>query len=507
MTDQVFAAWIALGDILMEIAKTDENIANAIRERALAIIGAKPVTAESNQGPPIVAENSDQPTASRPHKAPEPPATVGESRLAIGMAFEREEAPKYSDHLMPVTNEDLSSIETHCRLKGRALRWSARRRRLMAEGADYELHIAPEDRELIGQAKAEVGCYLWMCSRDWQPPEDAKLVEDAAGSFETMADGVGLAHAIVTDSAGSEHLFEQAMDLLAEAQSAARRAVMRINERGDQTQEKVFGWLKGVTISKQIYIQRHMRLDDAADPSNWDNLAARIEEVEATHQRNRQASKDRRRLTNQIRYELTRAKESEDQSLPHWKTVARAVDELLKTGVPPSNRELRDMLLPVIDDIPSFEEPHPGFDAVLADIDRFLETSPPLTQDRSPPTPSAEVMAVAKLLNGKEVVLIGGKRRPAAQAALERAFHCKVHWISTREHESNDRFTPSIVRPATALVLLAIRWSSHSYGDLKTEAESAGKPFVRLPAGYSPNQVAHQILEQCHELLSARRVG
>jgi hypothetical protein len=48
---------------------------------------------------------------------------------------------------------------------------------------------------------------------------------------------------------------------------------------------------------------------------------------------------------------------------------------------------------------------------------------------------------------------------------------------------------------------LAIRWSSHSFGEVKAMCGRHGKPFVRLPAGYNPDQVAQQILAQCSEAL------
>ena len=44
-------------------------------------------------------------------------------------------------------------------------------------------------------------------------------------------------------------------------------------------------------------------------------------------------------------------------------------------------------------------------------------------------------------------------------------------------------------------------WASHSYGEVKSFCEQYGKPLVRLPAGYSPNQVAAQILRQSSEQL------
>ena len=53
-----------------------------------------------------------------------------------------------------------------------------------------------------------------------------------------------------------------------------------------------------------------------------------------------------------------------------------------------------------------------------------------------------------------------------------------------------------------AVVVLAIRWSSHSYGEVKQFCEQYGKPLVRLPAGYNPNQVAAHIVAQCSDRLA-----
>ena len=49
--------------------------------------------------------------------------------------------------------------------------------------------------------------------------------------------------------------------------------------------------------------------------------------------------------------------------------------------------------------------------------------------------------------------------------------------------------------PEVALVLLAIRWSSHDYDSVRTYCDQYGKPLVRLPGGYNANQV-YYILAQ-----------
>jgi hypothetical protein len=54
-----------------------------------------------------------------------------------------------------------------------------------------------------------------------------------------------------------------------------------------------------------------------------------------------------------------------------------------------------------------------------------------------------------------------------------------------------------------AVVLLAIRWSSHGFGEVKEFCEKYSKPLVRLPGGYNANQVAHNIVTQVGERLAA----
>jgi hypothetical protein len=53
-------------------------------------------------------------------------------------------------------------------------------------------------------------------------------------------------------------------------------------------------------------------------------------------------------------------------------------------------------------------------------------------------------------------------------------------------------------------VVLAIRWSSHGFGEVKEFCEKYSKPLVRLSAAYSPNQVAYQLLRQVGDRLGGR---
>jgi hypothetical protein len=156
------------------------------------------------------------------------------------------------------------------------------------------------------------------------------------------------------------------------------------------------------------------------------------------------------------------------------------------------------LLLPVLDDMPELADLPPGFHLVLREIDRYLASRPPAAGVVRPPEPTAEVKEAARLLGGKSVVLIGGDRRPDALEALRTSFGLgELLWVETREHQSLEGFEAYVARPDVAVVLLAIRWSSHSFGEVKQFCDRHGKPLVRLPAGYSPNQVALQLLSQC----------
>ena len=122
----------------------------------------------------------------------------------------------------------------------------------------------------------------------------------------------------------------------------------------------------------------------------------------------------------------------------------------------------------------------------------------------TPRGPSPDIREVAELLRGRSIVMIGGVCRPNNQAAIRRSLGLKeLVWITTRPGESFHGFERAVARSDVALVLLAIRWSSHSYGEVQQYCSRYGKPLVRLPAGYNSSQIAAQIMNQCGERLRA----
>ena len=395
-------------------------------------------------------------------------------------------------------------IVQRCRLKAEACRWVVERRRTSAGPRSSDPAAHDRDRAMFTRAKALPGCYLWMMDPRGVPlpAEDAPL-EAGAGSYEALADAMELAAAL---GSAAEHAasYAQVLHLVAEAQSALRVALLQVDESlADHDQREAFIWLRRETGERGVFVARHMRMDDPAEPSGWEDLRRRIAEVREDWQRKLARKRGRQSLLGKARYHAGRASGGGEAAMDDWKKLVGAVEQLVAEGTPASDTELRALLLPVVEEMPEIEV-GPGVRGVLEEIDRHLAASngePEAEPRRRAESP--EVARVRQWLSGKKVVLIGGIPRPQAQAALEKAFGLDgLIWLAGQHHRSFFDFEPAIMRPETALVILAIRWSSHSFGEVRGLCERYAKPLVRLPAGYNPDQVALQIVQQVSEALA-----
>ncbi len=423
-----------------------------------------------------------------------PPAVAPPRHIALPSAPGIEIPVAWFRRLLTDEN-NLQLIEARCRLKAEGARWAATRQRSIRDGCSFSHEIEPKDREIIDKAKTLENCFLWMNHPTAPIPADLQRWEDVAGCFEAVAMAVGLLRQVIEKGDEYRGFLEKAIDLTAEAQSALRMAVETVDAKPDNDQFSLFKWLRQMALEQQVYVQRYMRLDDPADPAQWHDLQERIGQLDSEIEEIRQRDKQRTKLLKKGQYHARLIREGKGAS-HDWSKVIESVETLLGQGVPASDVDLREMLVPIVDDLPESNDLPDGFRQVLKEVDRHLATqvapAPNVVREVS-----EDVRKAASLYQGKTMVLIGGDRRPNAFEALKSAFGLKdLIWVVTREHESTEVFVPYISRPDVDAVLLAIRWSSHSYGDVKGICDKFGKEFFRLPAGYNPNQVAHQILQQ-----------
>jgi hypothetical protein len=390
---------------------------------------------------------------------------------------------------------DWGPLAARCRVKSEVARWAAERQRRIHERRQSPDEDAPSDPAMVAWAERLTDAFYWASTDDPAGTPDITLLDHVGGCFETVAEGLLL----VRDAQEHRGGLELALPLLAEAQSALRRSLGRLKAQEDPDQAEVYERVRDAAARHRFFLKRFMRTDDLADPAGWPGLLARIERVGSRPQSERQTILLERLRTLCAPTEVERAEGS-------WQVIFIVLEELIGEGTPPSSREVRELLLPLLDDLLQLEDMPPGSLLVLLEIDRFLATrATPAT-----PVTSQEHVAsareAARLLSGRSIVLIGGLRRPEAQRSLTSALGlAELVWVETREHQSIAAFEPIIARPEVALVLLAIRWSSHSFGDVKRYCDRHGKPLVRLPGGYGPNQVAAQILAQSSGQLSEER--
>lgn len=397
-----------------------------------------------------------------------------------------------------VKDDELPLIEQRCRLKAKACFWAEERQRSLQQPDSHGAEVETRGRELIAQARQIADCYLWMCHHVTTSPVDRGEWSRLAACYEVLAESLALVQHMLKEEPPSERL-AAVLEVVAEAQSALRVAVTQLGcSSPDHDQTRVFNWLRRFAAEKQLFLPRYMRLDDPADPRQMPRLYARLatlrQQVEDYHRR----QVNRRKLLSRVRYKLTQLEDATtDDQIYIWQTIAQDIDELVRGGLPPSDVNLRELLLPYHESFPELAGMTSGFQLVVREIDRYLASLPEQLEEQAV-SPDGTIELVASRLAGRAVVLIGGDRRPHAAEALQKAFQlADLYWIETRSHESTGSFEPFVARPEVVLVLLAIRWSSHSYGEVQEFCRRYDKPLVRLPGGYNPRQVAVQIREQC----------
>ncbi|MDZ4753660.1 MAG: hypothetical protein SGJ11_04100 [Phycisphaerae bacterium] len=406
---------------------------------------------------------------------------------------------------------DLHLVERRCRLKAASCRLFIERR-AGAAVPDIEHDTRRRMNEMIADAKSMANCFLWVYWRERTPPDDANLAQ-IAENYDAHADAVALMGKI-DEGAGAATASdeEDAIYLLAEANSALRAALGDTWLAGnDHDQADVHMWLKHATSSRRIYISRHMTADDPADPGVAAGLRRRIGEFNVQiDARIRRASGIARSLS-QIRYHAGRIiKCAEAETSEHWDKIAAAVALLATMNVPETDRRITEALGHRAAASDSAQSPAAGQVAAIIGRARLLAERTAKEENTSASVEPREwsqlVLDVRDRVRGQRMVIVGGEPNPAAISRFNAAFElADADWISLVEHGSASPMRTAIQRRDTALVLVIIKLTGHLYAaEARAAADAAGKPCVLLTAGYNPEQVARAILEQASDRLVSR---
>ena len=381
------------------------------------------------------------------------------------------------------------------------------RTRLKAEPARaVEEHAragTPIDGQLVHRARS-AHCSLWVLELA-EPDPDA--ITDLAKCLAAVSDAAELIALLREHDPDNRERILGAVRGLAAVQSALRIAVSRLRRVADDDQISVFGWLKDTTKAEEIFVARHMKLDDPLDPDDLPDAVAPICAELETVREGIDRQESRTKGLRQVRYHAGRIAKGKGSEHDCDKIV-EAVVELVGEGLPPSNLELRALLLPVFDRLPDPDGRPAAYGRVFADVELNRERRPRLN-GKEPATRkkvySEEIRRAAHLLRGTELIVIGGERRVEAEHALTDALGLsELTWFTLSDDPTLDDLERAISRPEVSVVVQLIRWSRHRHGDAAELAEEHGKPFVRIPGGCNPNAIARAILDQASERLGER---
>jgi len=400
---------------------------------------------------------------------------------------------------------DLAMVAQRCGLKASSCRVVIERRAGAGDPIRDEA-VGNQIRALLEQARALPDCFLWSLFPDAEQPSDEALAQCAA-CYDALGSGATLARLVNTHLEASADDLAGAVQLLAEASSALRVALQETwLTRDDMDQLAAHQWLKQITWTKRVYVERHMRLDDPADPSLASDLMQRMTALrEGIDGRARQGAEVRSALK-QVQYHTRLIPQKPaTEAVWDWRRLADGVTRLRALGVPESDVRLTGVLVAVAAmDVPvDIKSPglHEALEWARAAIKRAADVNGDDEEsgsDASPRAPSERVLQVRSLLSGRTVVIVGGEPRPDAQQRLKQAFDlADVEWVHLVEHGSALPMRAPIQRPETALVLVLVKLAGHQHVDeAKSYARAAGKPCVLMTAGYNPERVAAEVLTQ-----------
>src|SRR5437763_5569813 len=226
----------------------------------------------------------------------------------------------------------------------------ARRCRLKAEAADaVARRLLSGDEagkaDLVRRANELPNCYLWMLD-EGDYSDRPRVWADLAGAFAAAAEAAELVRAFdALPPADAGRAAHDVLYLAAEAQSVLFAAVADTGRRGrDQDQLELYIAVKDRTKAWGVFVDRFMTLDDPADPATGPDVARRAAALRQSGERVRA----RQKLLANLRFKAGRLRADPGGAAGEWPRAVEILEELVAGGLPPSNAEVRDLLLPVL---------------------------------------------------------------------------------------------------------------------------------------------------------------
>jgi hypothetical protein len=207
----------------------------------------------------------------------------------------------------------------------------------------------PRLRSALEQAGADEGRRIWFLGRSGRRlwPDEMLCV---AGCYETLAEAAALAACVAELRELDDTQRLRAYELVAEAQSALRKAVRDLAglRRSDEDRAALFEWVQDHVADEGLYVRRYMRARDLADPWAWRERRARLRALRCGLREPLRVQRQIDELVDLVRYHVAKIPErrgSHDR-WRDWVVIDQAVRWLAVSGRADS-KELLVTLAPV----------------------------------------------------------------------------------------------------------------------------------------------------------------
>lgn len=206
-----------------------------------------------------------------------PPPSTPDRLEALMERFRNSPSELPEDFLAPASgeiqnvDEEVSRLITACQLKAWATGW---RIRSLVDGNA----TVSERNDLINRG-ADHNIYLWMVTRnkEGELSRDPLNFERLEATYRVCARTLEAWQRLPLSRAG------EVLPLIAEAQGMIRVAAAQVGlQRPEDTAQAVYEWLRGQAAELRIYIHRHMRPNDPANPDLVQVLDERVSRLMET---------------------------------------------------------------------------------------------------------------------------------------------------------------------------------------------------------------------------------
>jgi hypothetical protein len=464
---------------LVDLAKERQDVRTALTLVLRAVGAELPVAPASpaveptprEQAAPDQQASEDRTLVDRV-LTPSPPPTASGGLARIKP--EGDDAP-----LRPPRQVSLAVVVRRARWKAAACRLAIDLRG--SEGGGPSEAVTRVEENLRRQRADLEDCWAWMLDTTRPLPED-RFLTDVAACYDTVATAAESVLHLNELGALKPKPPSELLYLLAEAQSALLSALHKCDLRGDSDQRDLFLWLKDQTTRHRIYVDRHMRLDDPAGCGGSEDLCVRLTALVEGRANKQQQGRLRGSLLGKVRYHLGKARGSGGADEQDLRALEVAAGEWLDAGLSADDAEFAPMVRELAGAAPTGEA-----------TTRILRAA----GDQEPEVRRDVMAEAAPLLEGMHAVLLGDEQHEAAIQGLAPALGlASVEFVRVPEEGVLEVLQQAVAGPRVELVMIVSRLPHDGYAEFKRLCLAHDRPFVRLPDGVEPRQVAHQVLRQ-----------